>query len=140
MLVKAKKIDLSRYLGKWFQVAAFPAWFQKNCKNITATYTDREGYIEVKNTCRSKGRVKKQIGKAFLTDKDNVLKVQFFPPFKANYIIEFVDENYEYAIVGSGSKSYLWFLARQLPVPQDIYEQMLTIAKRRKYDVSRLVE
>lgn len=147
MLVKTTTINLDRYIGTgltkrektWHQVAAFPAWFQRGLSKVTAEYTMMDGYIEVKNAgTRSDGTRKIQIGKAFPSDKKNILLVQFFwlQP-KADYIIEFVDRNYQYAIVGSSSKRYLWILARAEVTPA-IYQQLVNIAKRKGYDVQGL--
>lgn len=147
VLIKAKTIDLDKYIGTgltkrektWHQVAAFPAWFQRGLSKITAEYTMMDGYIEVKNSgTRANGKRKIQIGKAFASDKKNVLLVQFFwlQP-KADYIIEFVDENYKYAIVGSTRKNYLWILARDKVTPT-IYKELVEIANRKGYDVKRL--
>lgn len=140
MLVKAKKFDLARYAGKWFQIRAFQTWFQKDLTNVTATYTIKDTYIEVKNTGR-KGKEKSEIiGKAFSTDKPNMLKVQFYWPFKADYIIEFVDKDYQYAIVGSNKKNYLWILARKKPVSPAILDELIGIARKQGYDTSKLQE
>ncbi|MFL5815903.1 MAG: lipocalin family protein [Bdellovibrionia bacterium] len=32
-------VDLSRYLGKWYEIARFPNSFQKDCTDATAEYT-----------------------------------------------------------------------------------------------------
>lgn len=153
MLTKASSIDLDKYVGvgkpvkerTWHQVAAFPTWFQRDLlgrpfKNVTAVYTPMEGYIEVKNAgTTASGKRKVQKGKAFITEKKNVLAVQFslLQPRIPNYIIEFVDENYEHAIVGSPNKQYMWILTRGEMTPT-IFQELLKIAKRRGYDISRL--
>ena len=33
------RVDLNRYLGKWYEIASYPAWFQKGCTASTAEYT-----------------------------------------------------------------------------------------------------
>ena len=32
-------VDLNRYLGKWYEIASYPAWFQKECTGSTAEYS-----------------------------------------------------------------------------------------------------
>ena len=152
LLKRATKIDLDKYIGEgkseekrtWKQVAAFPAWFQKDergkpLQKVTATYTKKKGFVEVKNSgVESNGEKETKIGKATTTSKPNVLKVKFSPIQPgADYIIEFVDVDYKYAIVGSTGKAYLWILARGR-VTQDIYDQLISIAKRKGYEVDRL--
>ena len=48
-----KKVELNRYLGKWYQIAYYPNSFQpKDCGLTVAEYSlDKKGKISVKNTC-----------------------------------------------------------------------------------------
>jgi len=143
-LKESKHVDLNRYVGSgkdrtWHQVAAFPSWFQRGCEKVSATYTKKEGFVEVRNKCTNKeNESKEQLGKATTTDKENVLGVKFFPlQPKADYIIEFVDDNYNFAVVGSSKKNYLWILARDKVTPS-IKKQLVAIAKKKGYNTSRL--
>ena len=44
------KLDLSRYLGTWYEIARFPHSFERNLVGVTATYSLREdGKIKVLN-------------------------------------------------------------------------------------------
>lgn len=153
MLESAKKIDLDKYIGLWYQIASFPAWFQRGCNDVTATYRkvdayidalgiEKKEYIHVFNSCMTKFGMNNAFGKAY-PETENSLKVSFFPLVSADYIIEFVgilNGNYEYAIVGSQEKKYLWILSRKKDVKPSIYKELVSIAKRKGYDVSRLVE
>ena len=50
-----KELDIERYLGKWYEIASYPAWFQKGCTGSTATYSLLpDGRIEVVNKCFKK--------------------------------------------------------------------------------------
>lgn len=131
-------VNLNKYIGKWYEIASFPAWFQRGCSEITAEYTIKDNYIEVKNSCNKNGKRKTQVGKAFLTDKPDLLKVQFFAPFKGDYKIEYVDDNYEYAIVGNDKKNYLWILARKPKITTKQYKELLKIAYLKGYDINKL--
>ncbi len=144
--IDADKIELEKYIdGEWNEIASFPAWFEKNCTNTKAKYTNKGDFIEVNNTCDKRKcddnvcKIEKsqKIGKAFPTKDKNRLKVQFFPPFKADYTIEFVDTDYQHAIVGSG-KGYLWFLSRNKDISEDTFNEMKAIAKEKGYDISKL--
>ena len=53
-------VDLTRYAGKWYEIARLPNRFQRKCtSDTTATYTLRDdGKIAVLNECRTAdGRV-----------------------------------------------------------------------------------
>jgi apolipoprotein D and lipocalin family protein len=146
---KKMDVDLDKYIGKWYEVDSFPAWFQKGCKNTTAEYTKKEDYVEVINSCDIENKTdiyrKSRKGKAYTTDDPNLLKVSFFSPFKGDYKIEHIetkDGEYQYSIVGSGGrqKKYLWILSRKPnnKVSDEDYNKMVDIAREKGYDVSRL--
>ena len=111
-------VDIERYLGKWYEIALYPNWFEKGCFRSTAFYEKLEnGQIKVTNQCRmhgTDGELNEAIGNADIADnKTNAkLKVQFFWPFKGDYWIIDLDKDYQYAIVSEPGRQYLWILSR----------------------------
>ncbi|MBT4551941.1 lipocalin family protein [bacterium] len=138
-----KNIELKKYLGTWYEIARIPNWFEKNLVGVTATYSIKEnGNIKVLNQGyknQLNGELKKAIGEAWIPDKNKTgrLKVSFFGPFSADYIIIEIDKNYQYALVGSG-KDFLWVLSRTPNLESNIYENLLNKAKLLGYDISKL--
>jgi apolipoprotein D and lipocalin family protein len=137
------KVDLKRYAGKWYEIASFPAWFQRDCYCATAEYTEEKDYIFVRNTCRKgspEGPPKMATAKAFpVPGSGNAkLKVQFQWPFKGDYWIIALDEDYRYAMVGHPGKKYLWILSRTPAMEKATYLFLVRIAESKGYDVSRL--
>jgi lipocalin len=61
-------VNLDRYLGKWYEIASNPSWFQKGCTGSTAEYSLlSDGKIQVVNRCykdRLEGPLKESKGKA----------------------------------------------------------------------------
>ncbi|MCE9522802.1 MAG: lipocalin family protein, partial [Alphaproteobacteria bacterium] len=52
-LSTAAKVDLERYLGRWYEVARFPNSFERDCFAVTATYSrNADGTVKVVNSCR----------------------------------------------------------------------------------------
>jgi lipocalin len=144
MLAPANEIILDKYKGKWFEIASFPAWFARGCKKTTAEYTIKpnSAKVQVLNTCEVNGKQRKARGSAKTSSMPNVLKVGF-PPFeflRADYIIEFVDNMFQHAVVGSSSKRYLWILAREPIIDDEIYSFLVDQARKKGYDTSRLVK
>lgn len=77
-------VDLSRYVGDWFEIARFPNRFQRRCiKDVRASYVRRsDGRIEVINRCRvADGTVTEARGIARVVDERTSakLKVRFAP-------------------------------------------------------------
>jgi apolipoprotein D and lipocalin family protein len=81
-LSQVSKVDLNRYLGRWYEIARIDHSFQKDCVASTADYSLKsDGYIIVVNTCRKKsldGKITSVEGKAWIVNKDTNawLKVQ----------------------------------------------------------------
>jgi apolipoprotein D and lipocalin family protein len=138
------RVDLERYLGTWYEIAAIPQRFQKDCVGVTATYTLRDdGAIEVLNKCRKKaldGELKTVKGKAWVVDKETnaKLKVQFFWPFRADYWIIELDPDYHYAVVGHPSRKYLWILSRTPQMDEALYQDLVQRIANKGYDPSRI--
>ena len=109
--------DLSRYLGKWYEVARLDHSFEKGLTDVTATYSMRDdGGVKVLNqgVDVKTGKTNEAIGKAYFVDKDTVgrLKVSFFGPFYGGYNIAKLADDYSMALIIGPTKDYAWILAR----------------------------
>jgi apolipoprotein D and lipocalin family protein len=140
-------VDLKRYVGTWYEIARFPHRFQKGCVASQATYTLRQdGKIDVINQCTKGtqgGELSSVQGNAWVVDtKTNAkLKVRFFWPFTGDYWIIDLGENYEYAVVGHPSRSYLWILSRRPAMEEVLYQRILEkLRSQFQYDVSKLTK
>ncbi|MHC1728699.1 MAG: lipocalin family protein [Syntrophobacteraceae bacterium] len=137
-------VDLTRYMGKWYEIASFPNWFQRGCFCSTAEYRLTDGRVTVRNRCRRKsaeGNIETATAKAWAVPNTGnaQLKVQFFWPFRGDYwIIALDEENYQYAMVGHPAKKYLWVLSRTPVMDQSLYAGLVEKALALGYDVSRL--
>jgi len=66
-------------------------------------------------------------------------KCSFFWPFAADYLVFGLDEeNYQWALVGSNNRKYLWFLSRTPSVDPTLFEHMKEMAISQGYDLSGL--
>ena len=139
-------VDLQRYLGTWYEIAAIPASFQKDCVGVTATYTLRpDGKIGVLNRCHKftlDGKEKSVKGRAWVVDKrtNAKLKVRFFWPFSGDYWIIELDPDYQYAVVGHPTRNYLWILCRRPQMDESLYAQLLEKITAQGYNTHRLVK
>jgi apolipoprotein D and lipocalin family protein len=137
-------VDLARYLGKWYEIASYPAWFQKGCTGSTADYSLLpDGRIRVVNRCFKgslDGPLKRSSGKAEVVDKAThaKLKVWFFWPFKGDYWIIDLDPDYQWAVVGVPSRKYLWILSRTPTLDGAVYDGILRRVIEKGYDPTRL--
>lgn len=137
-------VDLKKYAGLWYEVAKIPNRFQKHCvKETTAKYTLKaNGEIEVINSCVDEdGKLDKTEGVARVVDKKSnaKLEVSFFSilgwrPVWGDYWIIGLDENYQWAIIGTPSRKYGWILARQPQLDQNTLEKIYSILKEQGYN------
>ena len=49
-----------------------------------------------------------------------------------------LDEDYQWVLVGSPSRDYLWILAREPQISEELITKLTNIASERGFDVSRL--
>jgi len=120
----AKPVELSGYLGKWYEYGRYEAPFQKGCESVTADYSLLDdGKIRVVNSCFKgslSGEFDRSTGKAKIVEGSGgaKLKVSFFGPFYGDYWVldrgEIDSEGtYPWSIVGEPSGRYLWMLTRE---------------------------
>ena len=140
------RVDLSRYLGTWYEIASYPTWFQRGCAGTTATYTLRpDGAIEVDNRCRKgslSGEEERSVGVAWPVKDDPSgakLEVQFFWPFRGDYWIIELDPDYRWAVVGHPTREYLWILSRKPTLDAATAAELMRRLAVQGYDVSRLM-
>ena len=138
-----KKVDIEKYLGTWYEIARFEHFFEKGCKNVTANYKLKdENKIQVINRCTmiDDGEKKEAIGVAYATDETNSkLKVSFFRPFYGDYWIIDLGKDYDYALVGSPSREYLWILSRTKTIDDALKRNLLEKASQNSFDVSKFI-
>ncbi len=138
-------VDLEKYAGKWYEIASFPQRFQKGCNCTTAEYTPTDkGYVIVENRCNKdsvSGTLSYIKGKAFVQKNSGnaKLKVQFFWPFKGKYWIIDLADDYSYAVVSHPNKKYLWILSRTPAMEEKVYEKIISNAKEKGLDISKLI-
>ena len=136
-------VELEKYLGKWYEIAHLPAKFQEGCDETTATYTLlKDGNISVLNQCTKNGKMKQAKGKAKIVDKDSnaKLKVTFFWPFYGDYWIIKLGDEYDYSVVGTPDRKYLWILSRTPQMNDKLYSQLLEYAKSKGFDVNKVIK
>ncbi|MFZ0427346.1 MAG: lipocalin family protein [Acidobacteriota bacterium] len=145
------QVDLDRYLGRWYEIARYPNRFQDFCAgDVTATY-EREGpdRLKVINRCRTaEGDLKtaEGAGKVVKGSGGARLKVRFAPRFLsflpfvwADYWILGLDSAYQWAIVGTPDRKYLWILSRKPSLEPAVYEALLEQVRGQGFDPARLV-
>jgi apolipoprotein D and lipocalin family protein len=134
-------VDLARYVGKWYEIASLPVIQQKGCSCTTAEYSVlEEGVIKVVNACRKGDEVDQAEAKAFVVEGSGnaKLRVQFFWPFRGDYWIIDLAEDYSYAVVGTPSRKYFWILSRTPTMPEDTLQALVVRIQARGFDTTQM--
>jgi len=137
--------ELTRYLGKWYEIARLDHSFERGLENITADYSLREdGGVSVINRGYSIKDKKWQQseGKAYFVGDENegYLKVSFFGPFYGSYVVFELDhDDYQYAFISGPDTSYLWLLSRTPQLDEAVIEKFKRLSKQHGFDTSKLI-
>lgn len=137
--------EVSRYLGKWYEIARLDHSFERGLSNISAEYSLKEdGGIKVLNSGVdiASGKLEQAEGTAYFIGKKDVasLKVSFFGPFYGGYhIIELDKQDYQYAMVAGPDRDYLWILARTPKLEPAVLKRLINRAKVLGFAVEKLI-
>ena len=137
--------ELDRFLGKWYEIARLDHSFERGLEAVSAEYTLREdGGVRVLNRGFSveKQKWSEAVGKAYFVEDEQLgyLKVSFFGPFYAAYVIFDLDkEAYQYAFVTSSKQSYLWFLSRTPTVSEALKEKFMREIREKGFQPEALI-
>ena len=141
-----QEFDSTKYLGKWYEVARLPTPAQKGKTLATAEYSagEKENEIIVVNTAYdTEGKQLANIkGKAQIQPGNPPrLIVSFGPvaPTEPNYFVMYVDDKYQYAVVGQPNRKSLHILARTVPVSQKRLTELVAIATKAGFPTDKLV-
>lgn len=145
------KVDLNRYMGKWYEVAKIPNTFQKTCiSDITVNYTLlANNHVAGVNTCRkANGELYQLAVDGKVQDASNakiVFKItsswlRFIPMIRADYWIVDLANDYSYAAVATADGKYLWILARQPQLAESVYLQIVQRVAKLGFATDKLVK
>jgi apolipoprotein D and lipocalin family protein len=138
------RVDPSRYMGRWYEIARLPNMFQNGCTGSYTDYSLREdGQINVINSCRNEkdGKLRQAKGRAWVVDpvSNARLKVSFFWPFRSDYWIIGLGMEYEYSVVASSNRKYLWILSRTPTMREDLYADIMKEVKQQGFDIKNVL-
>lgn len=139
-----REFNAQRYLGTWYEIARLDHSFERGLTHVTAEYSNREdGGIRVLNSGAdiTTGEREQAEGKAYPVDEESVghLKVSFFGPFYASYVIFELDENYQYAFVSGPDTDFVWLLARTPIVSDELKQDFIDRITEAGFDADELI-
>lgn len=138
-LVTESSVDLSRYTGKWYEIARYPNGFEEGCEGVTAEYADLgDGKVSVSNTCHQGTpdgpvEVAKATARIVPGSNNSKLKVKFAPawvPFaEGDYWILHLEQDYSGALIGAPNGKFLWVMGREPQMDPAMYQRITARAR-----------
>ena len=127
-------VDVSRYLGTWYEVGSVKQFFSAGLVNTTANYSLLpDGSIRVENSGNyfaANGPESRIVGSAVPVDATNArLNVSFSgfnsadPP--GNYWVVDLDPDYRWAVVSDPTGASAFLLSRTKTVSPTLYQELL---------------
>ena len=135
-------VDLDRFMGDWYVIANIPTFVEKGAHNAIETYAmNDDGTVDTRFTFYRDsfdGKYKEYNPRGFIRDTEtNALwGMRFVWPFKADYRIIYLDDDYSQTIIGRQKRDYVWIMAREPQIPEDEYQELIDYLASVGYDVS----
>lgn len=153
-LATQEDVDLNKYMGTWYEQARLPNSFQRECAgDVQANYVmEADKTITVTNRCQgTNGEVKEAIGQGRLSSSVEpadpaILEVRFapkwlswFPMVWGDYWIMKLEGDYQYSLVGTPDRKYLWVLSREKQADPQVVSDLLDYAAAQGFSVQKVI-
>jgi apolipoprotein D and lipocalin family protein len=137
-------VDLNRFMGDWYVIASIPTYIERNAHNAIESYRLAEdGTIDTTFTFNKggfDGPLKTYNPRGFIKDEESnaVWGMQFIWPFKAEYRIIYLADDYSQTVIGRSKRDYVWIMAREPSIPDEDYEIILKFLSDQGYKLNDL--
>ncbi len=137
-------VDIQRFMGDWYVIANIPTFMEKDAYNAVESYRlDDDGTIATTFTYNKggfDGPVKKYTPRGFIEDTTSnaVWGMRFVWPFKAEYRIIYLDEDYTKTVIGRTKRDYVWLMARTPKIDEQEYQDFLAFISSQGYDIDKV--
>ena len=137
-------VDLNRFMGDWYVIANIPTFIEKNAYNAIESYRlEDDGTVATTfrfNKGSLDGPLKEYHPRGFIRDKESnaVWGMQFIWPFKAEYRIVYLTDDYSKTVIGRSKRDYVWIMARKPAISDEEYAAIVDFLQQQGYDIKKL--
>lgn len=137
-------VDIERFMGDWYVIANIPTFIEKGAYNAVESYRlEEDGTVATTfrfNKGSFDGPVKVYRPRGFIRDKESnaVWGMQFIWPFKAEFLIIYLTEDYQRTVIGRSKRDYVWVMSREPSIPDDEYSRILEFLEEQGYDIRQI--
>jgi apolipoprotein D and lipocalin family protein len=139
-----QQVDINRFMGAWYVIAAIPTAIEKESFNGIETYKlNDDGTIDTTFTFNKgslSGPLKTYNPKGFIVEGTGnaVWGMQFIWPIKAEYLIAYLDDAYTQTIIARNARDYVWIMAKTPHLSDEEYATLTKKVSDMGYDISQL--
>jgi len=137
------KIELSKMMGRWYEVARVPNALQNGCTAGASDWTAQAQGFAVVQSCRKAhdGQMKIWKAKATVADpRTNAkIKMSFFGGVVSqDYVVVEHRPAEGWLVLATANGKYLWLMSQKPPLPAPIKTQALGRIRQLGFDIGRL--
>lgn len=137
-------VDLKRFMGDWYVIASIPTFPERHAVNPLENYKLKpDGTIATTfsfNNKRADGPKKTLTMTGFASAKPNngIWAMQWIWPIKADYRIVYLDEDYQFTIIGRNKRDYVWIMSRAPMIDESKLQELMNLAVDLGYDRAKI--
>lgn len=131
-------------MGDWYVIACIPTVIETEAYNAIESYQlEKDGSINTTFVFRKggfDGPEKRYNPRGFVVENtgNSVWGMQFLWPFKSEYIIAYLDQDYNNTIIARNDRDYVWIMARTPIINDNQYQELTKKIANLGYDLSKL--
>lgn len=143
-LTTVSHVDLSRFSGTWYVIANIPTFIEKDAYNAVESYRlADDGTMETVFTFRKggfDGPIKTYRPRGFVRDTTTNAEwgMQFLWPFRSEYLITYLADDYSWTVISRNKRDYVWIMARTPRISEAEYQELVALVAAQGYDTSKL--
>jgi apolipoprotein D and lipocalin family protein len=143
-IIPVAHVNLKRYMGRWYVIAAIPTSIERNDYNPVETYRlqpngsictvfrfRRGSFAARLHTVHSTATVVPHTGNA-------QWKVHLFWLLRLQYLVGWLSPHYSRVIVARDARDYVWLMARTPHITASQYRAMVARVAAMGYDIKKL--
>lgn len=140
----ADNMDLDRYMRDWYVIAHIPPKVTQTAHNSIERYRRKgDDEIDVTFTFRKDGpngahKTMNPTGFVVPNTGNAVWAMQFIWPIKMQFVVSYVDDDYQTTIVARERRDFVWIMAATPQLSDDVYDALVEQVRQIGYDMSKL--
>ena len=144
-LSTASKVDLQKFMGLWYVHGYTPILVDKEAFNAVEHYRLAEnGKIQTTYQFRKGGfdgklKTYRPVGEVYDTSTNAEWRMQFIWPFKAQYLIYYLSEDYQTTVIAHPNRKYAWIMHRQLEIDGTTYTGLVNKLVEEGFDSENIL-